>query len=303
MWEIRKVSWFFTSPTIACLCIRFSCEYSDFCHINESTNPILHALVQQTPRNWIRSPHQPSNTVEYYLDYFYTPLMRSVLVYNKTVVESWLLSLVRDLGWWGSKQDCVRCYNTVVANGGQLLVSDRACMLRVECIQHLLGSECHNRHYSARCRFFSRRSMDERYLCDSYECIIGRNEFMYICRAFLAWRFPSDFQKSIPSMAWAYRLKPKPEILSGTQLNTSARSWQTCWFRCCLCRPKVLRASAAGIASTDAIGSTNSKSGDGGEEDIGYKTFLVHLYDLLEEKISTERYDEGVRQLVGNQVK
>lgn len=28
----------------------------------------------------------------------------------------------------------------------------------------------------------------------------------------------------------------------------------------------------------------------------------MHLYDLLEEKISTERYDEGVRQLVGNQV-
>lgn len=69
----------------------------------------------------------------------------------------------------------------------------------------------------------------------------------------------------------------------------------------CLYRPKVLRASAAGIATTDAIGIANSKVGNGGE-DIGYKTFLVHLYDLLEEKISTDRYDEGVRQLVGNQV-
>ncbi|CAN0488227.1 unnamed protein product, partial [Ectocarpus sp. 12 AP-2014] len=26
-------------------------------------------------------------------------------------------------------------------------------------------------------------------------------------------------------------------------------------------------------------------------------------YDLLEEKINTERYEEGVRQLVGNQVR
>lgn len=38
------------------------------------------------------------------------------------------------------------------------------------------------------------------------------------------------------------------------------------------------------------------------EREMGYKTFLGHLYDLLEEKINTERYDEGVRQLVGNQV-
>lgn len=43
---------------------------------------------------------------------------------------------------------------------------------------------------------------------------------------------------------------------------------------------------------------------DGGDkEEIGYKTFLGHLYDLLEDKINTERYEEGVRQLVGNQVR
>lgn len=39
------------------------------------------------------------------------------------------------------------------------------------------------------------------------------------------------------------------------------------------------------------------------KEEIGYKTFLGHLYDLLEEKINTDRYEEGVRQLVGNQVR
>lgn len=71
----------------------------------------------------------------------------------------------------------------------------------------------------------------------------------------------------------------------------------------CLYRPKVLRASArAGTATTDEIGSTKSSVGDGGKEDTDYKTFLGHLYDLLEDKITTERYDEGVRQLVGNQV-
>lgn len=64
-----------------------------------------------------------------------------------------------------------------------------------------------------------------------------------------------------------------------------------------------MRASArAGTASTDDIGSTKSSDGDGGKEDTDYKTFLGHLYDLLEDKINADRYDEGVRQLVGNQV-
>lgn len=38
------------------------------------------------------------------------------------------------------------------------------------------------------------------------------------------------------------------------------------------------------------------------KDGAGYETFLVHLYDLLEDKINAERYDEAVRQLVGNQV-
>lgn len=38
-------------------------------------------------------------------------------------------------------------------------------------------------------------------------------------------------------------------------------------------------------------------------EEIGYKTFLGHLFDLLEDKINTDRYEEGVRQLVGNRVR
>lgn len=59
---------------------------------------------------------------------------------------------------------------------------------------------------------------------------------------------------------------------------------------------QVLRASA-GIASTDV------RSVGGDNEGLGYKTLLGHLYDLLEEKITTERYEEGVRQLVGNQVR
>lgn len=66
---------------------------------------------------------------------------------------------------------------------------------------------------------------------------------------------------------------------------------------------QVLQASA-GVGSNDRFASTeatNSVMG-GDEQNVGYQTFLGHLYDLLEEKISSERYDEGVRQLVGNQV-
>lgn len=58
---------------------------------------------------------------------------------------------------------------------------------------------------------------------------------------------------------------------------------------------QVLRASA-GIPGSD------THLVDGDKEEVGYKTFLGHLYDLLEDKINTERYEEGVRQLVGNQV-
>lgn len=59
---------------------------------------------------------------------------------------------------------------------------------------------------------------------------------------------------------------------------------------------QVLRASAGVTGSV--IGAI-----DGDKEEIGYKTFLGHLYDLLEEKINTDRYEEGVRQLVGNRVR
>eukprot|EP00752_Nemacystus_decipiens_P012829 g11361.t1 len=56
---------------------------------------------------------------------------------------------------------------------------------------------------------------------------------------------------------------------------------------------EVLRASAGVTgSSTQAI--------DGDKEEIGYNTFLGHLFDLLEEKINTDRYEESVRQLVGN---
>ncbi|CAM9156410.1 unnamed protein product [Ectocarpus sp. 4 AP-2014] len=57
---------------------------------------------------------------------------------------------------------------------------------------------------------------------------------------------------------------------------------------------EVLRASAG-------VTGTGMHAANGDKEEIGYKTFLGHLYDLLEEKINTERYEEGVRQLVGNQ--
>lgn len=77
-------------------------------------------------------------------------------------------------------------------------------------------------------------------------------------------------------------------------------------LRCSLSRlhHQVLQESA-GVESTAAItgvvkGRSHS-SGDAGE--IAYKTFLGHLYDVLEEKINNDRYDEGVRQLVGNQVR
>lgn len=48
---------------------------------------------------------------------------------------------------------------------------------------------------------------------------------------------------------------------------------------------------------------TGMHSVAGDKEETGYRTFLGHLYDLLEEKITMERYEEGVRQLVGNQVR
>ncbi|CAM9121207.1 unnamed protein product, partial [Hapterophycus canaliculatus] len=57
---------------------------------------------------------------------------------------------------------------------------------------------------------------------------------------------------------------------------------------------EVLRASAG-------IVSTGMHAVNGDKEETGYRTFLGHLYDLLEEKITMERYEEGVRQLVGNQ--
>lgn len=38
------------------------------------------------------------------------------------------------------------------------------------------------------------------------------------------------------------------------------------------------------------------------EAELRYKTFLAYLCDLIEDKINAERYDEGVRQLLGNQV-
>lgn len=67
--------------------------------------------------------------------------------------------------------------------------------------------------------------------------------------------------------------------------------------RCPSCPPEqVLRASAG-------VTGTGMHAANGDKEEIGYKTFLGHLYDLLEEKINTERYEEGVRQLVGNQVR
>lgn len=59
---------------------------------------------------------------------------------------------------------------------------------------------------------------------------------------------------------------------------------------------QVLRASAGVTgSSTQAI--------DGDKEEVGYKTFLGHLFDLLEDKINTDRYEESVRQLVGNRVR
>lgn len=68
--------------------------------------------------------------------------------------------------------------------------------------------------------------------------------------------------------------------------------------------PRQVLQASAGVESNDRFASTeatNSAMG-GDEQNVGYQTFLGHLYDLLEEKISSERYDEGVRQLVGNQV-
>lgn len=62
-------------------------------------------------------------------------------------------------------------------------------------------------------------------------------------------------------------------------------------------RPEQVLRASAGIVSTDM------RSVVGDKEEIGYKTLLGHLYDLLEEKITSERYEEGVRQLVGNQVR
>lgn len=61
-------------------------------------------------------------------------------------------------------------------------------------------------------------------------------------------------------------------------------------------RQQVLRASAGVTgAGTQLI--------DGDKEESGYRTFLGHLFDLLEEKINTDRYEESVRQLVGNLVR
>eukprot|EP00903_Cladosiphon_okamuranus_P009925 g9422.t1 len=56
---------------------------------------------------------------------------------------------------------------------------------------------------------------------------------------------------------------------------------------------EVLRASAGVTGSR-----TQPIAGD--KEETGYRTFLGHLFDLLEEKINTDRYEESVRQLVGN---
>lgn len=59
---------------------------------------------------------------------------------------------------------------------------------------------------------------------------------------------------------------------------------------------QVLRASAG-------VTGSRAQAIDGDKEEVGYKTFLGHLFDLLEEKINTDRYEEGVRQLVGNRVR
>lgn len=63
---------------------------------------------------------------------------------------------------------------------------------------------------------------------------------------------------------------------------------------CSLSLIQILQAKAGGVKASEG----NEGSSDGN----GYKTFLGHVYDLLEDKITTERYEEGVRQLVGNQV-
>lgn len=58
---------------------------------------------------------------------------------------------------------------------------------------------------------------------------------------------------------------------------------------------------SAGIApNTTAEADTPADGSD--KEKSSYTTFLAHLFDLVEEKITMDRYDEGVRQLVGNQV-
>ena len=64
---------------------------------------------------------------------------------------------------------------------------------------------------------------------------------------------------------------------------------------------QILRESA-GAGAGEGNEHQSARSGDGDNEGFGYKTFLGHLYDLLEDKTTTERYEEGVRQLVGNQV-
>lgn len=67
---------------------------------------------------------------------------------------------------------------------------------------------------------------------------------------------------------------------------------------------QILQASAGADSSANIMGARSIQSQDNGESaEVGYKTFLGHLFDLLEERISGDRYDEGVRQLVGNQVR
>lgn len=68
-------------------------------------------------------------------------------------------------------------------------------------------------------------------------------------------------------------------------------------FRVCVPIPQALRASA-GVAPKDGAPTLMGTC----TEQIAYKIFLGHLHDLVEEKITSDRYDEGVRQLVGNQV-
>lgn len=64
-----------------------------------------------------------------------------------------------------------------------------------------------------------------------------------------------------------------------------------------------LHSDAAGKRGKDGESTAHEEESDKDSQELTYKTFLGHLYDLVEDKINSERYDEGVRQLVGNQVR